>query len=382
MKCKNCGFENVETANFCIHCGSPLKEEQQDAVQEKEEAVLEQPAEETVTVMEEAETEPAAMEEAETEPEAELETIEEAQETAAEPETEDVQEEIIETEAVESEEDEGQKWYYVENGASQGPVDQYEIEGMLADGRLTPASYIWTEGLTDWVKVEQSPFAELISAPEDAAPLETIETGPAPDRNKAVESEEWFYVQNNHTSGPFNQEVMKQLILNGTINGDTYVWKEGMTDWDHLRNTPFGASMPKTETAAPSGAQPAPSAYAQGTVKEKSIVLNILLCFLTCGIWYFVWLYQLACDVDTLAAEQNKPKGTDPVLTVILSILSCTIYQLYFFWKDGTVLGSLDYPGYKPENQAALLTILGLLVPVVSFAIMQDQINTIVKYGR
>ena len=87
MKCKNCGFENVETANFCIHCGSPLKEEQQDAVQEKEEAVLEQPAEETVTVMEEAETEPAAMEEAETEPEAELETIEEAQETAAEPET-------------------------------------------------------------------------------------------------------------------------------------------------------------------------------------------------------------------------------------------------------------------------------------------------------
>ena len=378
MKCNKCVTENLETANFCINCGNRL--DQEPAVQPAEEPEII----EEVTVQEEPAVveETAAVEEPAT-------VIDEA---AAEEEPAVIEEAVIEeAPAVQEPEPALQKWYYVENKEAKGPVDQYEIEAMLADGRLTPSSYIWTENMKDWVKVSDSQFAELLSLPADepapaAQPAQEPEvqyeyTQPEPAPAEAVE---WFYVQNNHTSGPFNQEVIRQLIENGTITADTYVWKEGMKDWAHVRDTELASMLPLSSRipSAPAGPAYNNDIPGRGLVKHKSIILYIVLYIVTCSIWGLVWIYNLASDVNNLAEQQNKPKGADPVLAVLLTIITCGFYMIYFFWKEGSTVGSLDYPGYKPENQGALLAVLALFVPVVSAAILQDQINTILKYGK
>ena len=44
---------------------------------------------------------------------------------------------------------------------------------------------------------------------------------------------EFFVLLNNQQNGPFDLSRLKELIINGTINRDTLVWKSGMANWDN-----------------------------------------------------------------------------------------------------------------------------------------------------
>jgi len=46
---------------------------------------------------------------------------------------------------------------------------------------------------------------------------------------------EFFVLINNQQNGPFDTNKLKELIINGTINKDTLVWKNGMANWDNAR---------------------------------------------------------------------------------------------------------------------------------------------------
>jgi GYF domain 2 len=64
----------------------------------------------------------------------------------------------------------------------------------------------------------------------------------------------WFYSYNGQQAGPVSEEQLTQLLNSGTINHETLVWREGMTNWQ-----PLGAVRPGTATtvAAPGlGMQP------------------------------------------------------------------------------------------------------------------------------
>lgn len=43
---------------------------------------------------------------------------------------------------------------------------------------------------------------------------------------------EYFILLNNQQNGPFNLSKLNELIISGTMNKDTLVWKIGMTNWD------------------------------------------------------------------------------------------------------------------------------------------------------
>ena len=83
---------------------------------------------------------------------------------------------------------------------------------------------------------------------------------------------------------------------------------------------------------------PQPSYYG---VKEKSIALNVVLTFVTCGLYGFYWLYTIAKDLNDLCASQHQEKGADPFLVVVLSIVTCGIYQIYYMYKAGKMVSSL-----------------------------------------
>jgi hypothetical protein len=48
-------------------------------------------------------------------------------------------------------------WYYGENGQQNGPYDDAGIRQAISEGRLTPYTMVWREGLPGWLPLVQVP---------------------------------------------------------------------------------------------------------------------------------------------------------------------------------------------------------------------------------
>lgn len=377
MKCSNCGYENADHAKFCAECGTRL----QDPAGNEEKT-------DTAILNEEA----GGMTE-----EADRLTEQASQITGDAPAEEG---EILEP--VEDEED----WYYVDSGKSVGPFRRSVFKDMVRKGDLKPSVYVWTKGMKEWTHLDQTQLASLIPAAAEPVVLDTVKepavqldaamlekeepvktkstVQPEEPARQEPEDAQWYYIKNSQTYGPYDQNVMVDYVKSGIINGNTYVWKDGMEDWAFLKNTELAAWMSQARSfgqndnqyggSYQSNSQPRPS---YSTLQPHSVILYIILSVCTCGIFWICWIYMLARDLNILAAERGRPGGCDPVISVVLTLLSCGIFQVYFFWKEGTLAASLSRNGYVTNN-AGILAVLGFFLPLASCAILQDQLNTLI----
>lgn len=46
-------------------------------------------------------------------------------------------------------------WYYMQDGAQQGPISEEELRGMAQDGRLQPTDMVWKSGMQEWQQANQ-----------------------------------------------------------------------------------------------------------------------------------------------------------------------------------------------------------------------------------
>lgn len=64
---------------------------------------------------------------------------------------------------------------------------------------------------------------------------------------------------NGQQYGPYNMQQMQQMVQNGQMNPQTYVWKQGMTNWDMAGDVPELASLFGTvPPPMPGGMPPTP----------------------------------------------------------------------------------------------------------------------------
>lgn len=369
-ECPNCKTLNSDQANFCLECGQSLSGVEPTEVQET-------PAQDPQTqILEEVEQE-----------------IDQAQQKQVELDLE--KGENTQKEEPKDEPSDEENWYYVQSGESQGPYTKQEFIQLIALGKITPMTYVWTKGMTEWTFLKNTPlyapadfqnpqvvpsFDEISSADEPVHEAESVgETASA----------EWYYVKANKTYGPFAQSVMACNIEQGLLDSSSYVWKEGFSDWKHLRDTELAAYLPYEEDAHTfqstrqntfgPGADSRPG-WTSSSVQPRSVVGGILLTICTCWIYYYVWMYQQAKDINTLAAQQGRPASVDPAAAVLLSLVTCGLYQIYFFWKEGTVVYQLS--NKRLSDSSTVLAILGFFLPIASMAILQDQINTLSQDGN
>lgn len=54
-----------------------------------------------------------------------------------------------------------QQWYYDDAGQAAGPVDEAGIAALVAAGRITPSTLVWTAGMKTWEPAQQTPLALL-----------------------------------------------------------------------------------------------------------------------------------------------------------------------------------------------------------------------------
>ena len=321
MFCKNCGHEISDDAKFCSNCGTKVEVDKDIvvpvAVVDKTEEVAENNVEETLN-------------------------------------TTNVVQSDVEVESVNENESTTQvkEWYYVSNNDSKGSFSIEEMKAKITSGEINGSTLVWKASMKDWERLENTELNEFISTSS---------------------SNDWYYVENNDSKGPFSESEMKSFILSGILTGNSFVWKTGMQDWQRLKNTELAGN--ETVHVEPS------FSFTTGVVKEKSIGLCVVLSLVTCGIYSIYWLYTIAHDLNDLCESQNQEKGAEPGLVVVLSIVTCGIYLLYYLWKAGKMVSSLTRSnGHHPSDDSIVLMVLSILqLSLVSYCILQSHINGFAK---
>ena len=314
MFCKNCGHEISDDSKFCSNCGTKVEVEEDIVV--------------PVAVVDKTEVD--------------TNNVEETLDTTNE---ESVNEDELTTPVKE--------WYYVSNNDSKGSFSIDEMKAKITSGEINGNTLVWKASMKDWERLEDTELNEFISTSSSL--------------------NDWYYVENNDSKGPFSESDMKGFINSGILTGNSFVWKTGMQDWERLKNT---------ELAGNERVHVEPSiSFTTGVVKEKSIGLCVVLSIVTCGIYGIYWLYTIAHDLNDLCESQNQEKGAEPGLVVVLGIVTCGIYSLYYLWKAGKMVASLTRSnGQHPSDDSIVLMVLSLLqLSLVSYCILQSHINGFAK---
>lgn len=322
MFCKNCGHEISDDAKFCSNCGTKVEVDEDIVVPvtvvDKTEEVAENNVEETLN-------------------------------------TTNVEQSDVEVKSVNENESTTsvKEWYYVSNNDSKGSFSIDEMKAKITSGEINGSTLVWKACMKDWERLENTELNEFIST--------------------SSSSNDWYYVENNDSKGPFSESDMKGFIDSGVLTGNSFVWKTGMQDWQRLKNTELAGN--ETVYVEPS------FSFTTGVVKEKSIGLCVVLSLVTCGIYSIYWLYTIAHDLNDLCESQNQEKGAEPGLVVVLSIVTCGIYLLYYLWKAGKMVSSLTRSnGHHPSDDSIVLMVLSILqLSLVSYCILQSHINGFAK---
>lgn len=105
--------------------------------------------------------------------------------------------------------------------------------------------------------------------------------------------------------------------------------------------------------------------------QPRSVGVCIVLSLVTCGIYFFYWVYCIHNDVQEVSGQ---PMGISGGMAVLLTIVTCGIYGLYWMYKMGQFLdGAKGQPGGYSGILYLVLDLFGL--GIVSLAIMQSELN-------
>ena len=230
MFCKNCGHEISDDSKFCSNCGTKVEVEEDIIV--------------PVAVVDKTEEESGV----------DTNNVEETLDTTNE-------ESVNENESTTS----VKEWYYVSNNDSKGSFSIEEMKAKITSGEINGCTLVWKASMKDWERLENTELNEFIST--------------------SSASNDWYYVENNDSKGPFSESDMKGFIDSGVLTGNSFVWKTGMQDWQRLKNTELAGN--ETVHVEPS------FSFTTGVVKEKSIGLCVVLSLVTCAFIVFIGYIQL-----------------------------------------------------------------------------------------
>ena len=123
---------------------------------------------------------------------------------------------------------------------------------------------------------------------------------------------------------------------------------------------------------------PVPGGAPAADIPVRSIVTCILLSIVTCGIYLYVWLYNLNEDMRRVTGDTNGPSGG---VVILLALVTCGIYMIYWMYKQGDAIDRIKAARGMPNGNTGILylvlSIFGL--SIVSMALLQDELNKMAR---
>ena len=111
-------------------------------------------------------------------------------------------------------------------------------------------------------------------------------------------------------------------------------------------------------------------------IQEKNIVTNILLTFVTCGIYGIFWLISITDDTRSVTGDPRIQTGG---VTILLILVTCGIYSLIWAYNIGSALTNYyRNQGKYSEDLGVLYLILAIFTAnVVNYCLIQSKLNEI-----
>ena len=101
----------------------------------------------------------------------------------------------------------------------------------------------------------------------------------------------------------------------------------------------------------------------------------LILCFVTCGLYYFYFMYVVTDEVNRYTGRQEQ----SPIADVLLTILTCGLWDLYWDYKIGKRMAEMTaVAGLPVTDNAVLYLILDLVgVGIINVVMQQETLNRI-----
>lgn len=104
----------------------------------------------------------------------------------------------------------------------------------------------------------------------------------------------------------------------------------------------------------------------------KSPLMVVLLSFITCGVYGFIWLYQTSSELKYVLRNDNNP-----VLDLILCLVTFGIYYIYLMYRNAKQLVEVQKRFNLTENDVRLINVLLCIFGfgALAYGITQDVMN-------
>lgn len=113
-------------------------------------------------------------------------------------------------------------------------------------------------------------------------------------------------------------------------------------------------------------------------VKERNIVVSIVLSIITCGIYGLYWLCTMTDDANTVSGETNDTSGG---MVILFSLITCGIYTYYWNYKMGKKLYvAQQTKGIQSSDNSVLYLILSIFgLSIINYCLIQSDLNKFSK---
>ena len=112
-------------------------------------------------------------------------------------------------------------------------------------------------------------------------------------------------------------------------------------------------------------------------VKERNIVVAIILSFITCGIYGICWFVVLTDD----SGKVNGDESFTGIKSFIFTLITCGIYSFYWNYKIGKEMYEANQKqGITTTDNSILYLILSIFgISIVTFCLVQNELNVLSK---
>lgn len=102
-------------------------------------------------------------------------------------------------------------------------------------------------------------------------------------------------------------------------------------------------------------------------IKERNIVVSVVLSFVTCGIYGLYWVFCMAKE-----AVSVKDEGDSAILEAILCMF---LPFVGFYLTEKKFAEGCAAKGIEHKDNTILYLILGFVFPIADYCLLQNELN-------
>lgn len=163
----------------------------------------------------------------------------------------------------------------------------------------------------------------------------------------------WHYSDGTNPHGPIDEAALREMLLRGTVNRNTLIWREGMSEWKSYGSI-FVESQPQASSRGNGGND---RAYALGRVQGPAIfmIVNAALTIVASLVQLLMYLGVFSIgalgDLGKNDQAQMVLQGSFGVIGAVVAVIFAIV----------VLVGALKMKGLTSYGFAMTAAIMGIL---------------------